>query len=75
MVVESVKTNFIKSKEILIEYLKKHEKNPTEREWDRYAMEINCLSSKTMGFVDGDGFKKLCYKLRKELRKELRKSR
>lgn len=71
MVVESVQTKFIKSKEILIEYLKQNKKNPTEKEWDKYAIEANCLSSKTMGFVDGEGFKKLCYKLRKEIKKSI----
>ena len=71
MVVESVQTKFVKSKEILIEYLKENKKNPTEKEWDKYAVQVNCLSSKTMGFVDGEGFKKLCYKLRKEIKKSL----
>jgi len=71
MVVESVQVNFLKSKEFLIEYLKKHEKNPTERQWDEYAKKANCLSSRTMGFVDGEGFKKLCYKLRKDIKKSL----
>ncbi|MBO5412912.1 MAG: hypothetical protein J6A29_01160 [Clostridia bacterium] len=69
MVVESVRVKFIKSKELLIEYLKKHEKNPTEKQWDEYAKKANCLSSRTMGFVDGGGFKKLCYNLRKEIKK------
>lgn len=71
MVVESVQIKFVKSKKILIEYLKENKKNPTEKEWDKYAVKVNCLSSKTMGFVDGEGFKKLCYKLRKEIKKSL----
>lgn len=71
MVEESVQTKFIKSKEILTQYLKEHKKVPTGKEWDKYAVILNCLSSKTMGFIDGEGFKSLCYKIKEDIKKSI----
>lgn len=54
----------------LIKYMKKHEKNPNEKQWDKYAIQNGYLSSKTIGYLSGIGFNTLCRNLRKQINKE-----
>ena len=56
----------------LIQYMKKNEKNPSEKSWDRIATKDKYLSSKTIGYISGLGFNKLCRNLRKQINKDKR---
>lgn len=56
----------------LIEYMKNNKKNPSEKEWDKFAINEKHLSSKTIGYISGIGFNKLCRNLRKEINKSKR---
>ena len=56
----------------LIEYMKKYEKNPNERQWDKYAIQNRYLSSKTIGYLSETGFNTLCRNLRKQINKQKR---
>lgn len=53
----------------LIEYMKLNEVNPSEKRWDKYAIENRYLSSKTIGYMYEDGFNNLCRKIRKLINK------
>lgn len=56
----------------LIQHMKNNEKNPSEKKWDKIAIEEQYLSSKTLGYISGMGFNKFCKKLRKQINKEKR---
>ena len=56
----------------LIQYMKNNEKNPSEKKWDEVARKEEYLSSKTIGYVSGIGFNKLCRNLRKEINRSKR---
>lgn len=53
----------------LIEYIKENEQNPNEKKWDKIAVDKKYLSSKTIGYISGVGFNKLCRNLRKQINK------
>lgn len=58
----------------LIKYMKINGINPNESTWNKYSIEKKCLSSKTMGYMYGNGFNNLCRKIRKEInRKQTKK--
>lgn len=52
----------------LTEYIRENEMNPSEVRWNRYAIINDYLSSKTMGYIYGNGFNKLCKEIRKGLK-------
>lgn len=56
-----------KSLNALISKMEKSETNPNEKKWDVYAVKNKYLSSKTLGYLSGIGFNKLCRKIRKEI--------
>lgn len=56
----------------LIQYMKNNDKNPSEKRWDKKAIDEKYLSSKTIGYLSGMGFNKLCRKLRKQINKNKR---
>lgn len=62
------------SMEALIGYMSKNEKNPSEKQWNQYAMCQKYLSGKTIGYLSGMGFNTLCRKLRKEINKKKRQT-
>ena len=67
------KTNYYKeSINDLIEYMKKNEKNPNEKQWDKYAVQNKYLSSKTIGYLTEIGFNRFCRNLRKQINNEKR---
>ncbi len=61
---------YINSKKALTAYILNHDINPSEKKWNKLAMQNNFLSSKTLGYIEGIGFNKLCKKIRKELKKD-----
>ncbi len=69
---ENKKDYYIESINALIEYMKKYEKNPNEKQWDKYAIQNIFLSSKTMGYLSEVGFNTLCRNLRKQINKQKR---
>ena len=72
-IIEKEKKNYYdESIYALIEYMKNNEKNPSEKRWDKIAISNEYLSSKTIGYVSGIGFNKLCRNLRKQINKEKR---
>ena len=72
-IIEKEKKNYYdESIYALIEYMKNNEKNPSEKKWDQIAISNEYLSSKTIGYVSGIGFNKLCRNLRKQINKEKR---
>lgn len=67
---KNVITNYYEqSLKALKYYIENHKKNPTEKNWDSYAMLNNYLSSKTLGYLSGTSFFKLCKQKRKEYNK------
>ena len=74
---KSIEKDYYYEKSIkeLTEYIRNNEKNPNERHWNRYALEKQCLSSETIGYLCGIGFNKLCRKIRKQINTENRKSK
>lgn len=56
-----------KSIEFLKKYIQLTEQNPSESKWNEYAIKEKYLSSKSMGYISGIGFNKLCRKIRKEI--------
>lgn len=69
---ENKKDYYAESINALIEYMKKYEKNPNERQWDKYAIQNRYLSSKTIGYLSETGFNTLCRNLRKQINKQKR---
>lgn len=66
------KDYYEESMNALIQYMKSHDQNPSEKRWDQYAIYEKYLSSKTIGYLSGVGFNTLCRKLRKEINKAKR---
>ena len=52
--------------------MKKNEKNPNEKQWDKYAVQNKYLSSKTIGYLTEIGFNRFCRNLRKQINNEKR---
>mgnify|MGYP004601845161 CR=1 FL=1 len=63
---------YVESMNALIEYMKRNEKNPNEKQWNKYAIKNKYLSSKTIGYLSEIGFNKLCRNLRKQINNERR---
>lgn len=61
-----------KSIDALIGYMKNNEQNPSQKKWDEFAIYNKYLSSKTIGYISGIGFNKLCRNLRKKINKTKR---
>lgn len=68
------KNDYEESMNALVQYMRNDEKNPSEKQWNRYAICYEYLSSKTMGYLSGIGFNTLCRKLRKKINKEKRQT-
>lgn len=54
---------YAKSLKELKEYLRKNNKIPSEKIWNSYAVEKKLLSSKTIEYIYGGKFNKICRKL------------
>lgn len=59
-----------KSIEALTEYIEKNMDVPTEKEWNRMAIEKDYLTSQSMGYIANTKFPEICKKIYKELRKK-----
>lgn len=68
------KSGYEESMNALVQYMRNDEKNPSEKQWNQYAICYKYLSSKTMGYLSGIGFNTLCRKLRKRINKEKRQT-
>lgn len=66
----TIQSYYLDSLIALIQYMKVHDKNPSESRWNKYAIQNRYLSSKTMGYIYEEGFNNLCRKIRKELNKK-----
>ena len=55
------------SMEKLKEYLFKKNCMPSEKVWNRFAVEQNSLSSKTITYLSGIGFNKICRNMMKQI--------
>lgn len=66
---KNTKDNYKISKQELINYIYINEKNPSEKIWNEIAISKDLLSSKTLGYIEGVGFNKLCKNIRKNLKK------
>ena len=53
--------------EKLKEYLFKKNCMPSEKVWNRFAVEQNLLSSKTITYLSGIGFNKICRNMMKQI--------
>ena len=62
---------YIESIIALIEYIKLNEVNPSEKRWNKYAIENRYLSGKSIGYMYEDGFNNLCRKIRKMVNKKI----
>ena len=51
-------------------YLKINNIIPSEKEWNQYCLENKLLCSKSLEYMYGEGFNKMCRNLIKEVRKE-----
>ena len=58
-----------KSLRALVEYMKKNEKNPSENVWNKFAIANRYLSGKSIGYLSGVGFNRLCKNIRKKINK------
>lgn len=72
---KTIQSYYNKSILALTNYIKINEKNPSEKEWDEYIVDKLYLSSKSIGYLYGRGFNKLCKQIRKKINKENRKQR
>jgi len=61
------------SMEKLKEYLEANKGMPSEKEWNRFAVKNELLSSKTISFLSGMGFNTLCRKMMKQITHEKKK--
>ena len=66
----SIKEIYEKSLGQLYLYLKVTKTLPNEKEWNKYALMRQCLSSKSLEFLYGYKFSVMCRKLIKEVNKE-----
>ncbi len=62
-----ISSYYNESIEGLKQYMQNNEVNPSEVRWNKYAIKHSYLSSQTMGYLYGEGFNKLCKKIRKEM--------
>ncbi len=69
----TIESYYNNSYKALTEYIQLSETNPTEVMWNRHAIKNRYLSSETMGYIDGEGFNKLCKKIRKKIKRKLKK--
>ena len=67
---KKIQSYYNKSIEALIKYMKNSNTNPNENCWNKYALKNNYLSSKSIGYIYGDGFNTLCRKIRKDINRE-----
>ncbi len=58
-----------KSMDALEEYIYDKRQIPTEKQWNRHAIENSYLSSQTIGYMSGMKFPDLCKKMYKEMQK------
>ena len=58
----------------LISYTKKHTKNTNEKQWNKYTISNNYLSSKSMGFLANTSFNSLCKSIRREISENKRQA-
>ena len=71
MVRENKKKNIYEESIIgLKKYLEEEKKVPNETKWNAQAIEFGYLSSKSIGFLSGHGFNKLCRNLIKQINQE-----
>lgn len=61
--------NYDKSFQELKNYLKTTNSIPSEQKWNKYCIEQNLLSSKSMEYMYGKKFNKMCRELIKEVHK------
>lgn len=54
----------------LEKYIKEKNKRPNEKEWNKFAIKNNYLSSESIGYICEIGFNKLCRKIIKEAHKK-----
>ena len=59
-------SGYEESMDALREYIKRTHTIPNETEWNHYALENGYFSSKTIGYLYGLGFNKICRKLMKK---------
>lgn len=64
---------YLQSMNALINYIRNNEKNPNEKEWNKYAIDRKYLSSKAIGYLSGMGFNVLCKKTRKQINRKINK--
>lgn len=55
--------------EALKKYIKETGKRPNEKEWNKFAVANNYLSSESIGYLCDIGFNKLCRKIIKKSKK------
>lgn len=67
---KTIQSYYNKSINALMYYMKENLKNPSEKEWDTYIVDKTYLSSKSMGYIFGNGFNQLCKQLRKKMNKQ-----
>ncbi len=51
----------------LKEYMMQDFQNPTEKDWNNYAIKNGYLTSKTLGYLSEIGFNSMCRKIRIEI--------
>ena len=68
---KKIQTYYNKSLDGLIDYMKKDKTNPNENVWNHYALPKGYLSSKSIGYIYGDGFNTLCRRIRKGINNKL----
>lgn len=59
-----------RSMEALTEYIEKNMDVPTEKEWNKMAIEKDYLTSQSIGYISNMKFPEICKKIYKELRKK-----
>lgn len=65
-----VENDYERSVKALEKYIKQNEKNPTEKVWDLIAIKEGYLSSRSIGYLSGEGFNIFCKSIRKQQKKE-----
>lgn len=64
------RNDYEESMNALVQYMKNHDKNPSEKGWNEYAIHEKYLSSRTLGYLSGVGFNTLCRQQRKQINRE-----
>lgn len=62
--------NYEKSFDELIKYIRKKKKIPSEKVWNRYAYNHNLLSSKSMEYIYGLRFNRMCKEIKGKKKKQ-----